>query len=449
MNRTSTEGHLVAPPIDTAVLVAVDVSGSGQGGPSLWSVEDSIEELSRLVDTAGASVVGTLQQRMSSPVPATFIGSGKVEELKNLAQATGASVVVFDDELSPRQQFNLEKELGGNIRVADRTAIILDIFAQHARTREGKLQVELATYEYELPRLRGMWSHLEKEKLGGGVGARFGMGESQLETDRRLARKRIALLKRELERVSAERDTQRRERIESGTLRVALVGYTNAGKSSLLRALTGADVLVYDQLFATLDSTTRRLTLPAGREVTLTDTVGFINKLPHQLVAAFKSTLAEVVDADLLLHVVDASSPLVREHIAAVESVLAEIGAERIPRILVWNKADLAADGDYLASLTRTHEHSVVTSAETGDGLPQLLSQIEDFANSRERLVHAVVPYTRGDLLELVHSKGTVQSLSHVEAGTEITAYLPERFASRFDDFAASSSSQALEADSE
>lgn len=418
---------------DRAILVAVDrgVRDVGVG----WPVEDSLAELARLADTAGAEVVGTATQRMVSPVAATYIGSGKVEEVKQLVDDFEASFVIFDDELSPRQQANLEKALGEKVRVADRTGLILDIFAQHARTREGKLQVELATYQYELPRLRGMWQHLEKEKLGGGLGARFGSGESQLETDRRLARKRIAVLRRELEKVERERQTQRRERVESGATRVALVGYTNAGKSTLLNALTGAGVLAYDKLFATLDSTTRRLALPTGRQATITDTVGFINKLPHDLVAAFQSTLAEVVDADILLHVVDASSPMRAESIATVERVLHELGASSVPTILVWNKIDAIEDASEVNSLLAKHPSSVAVSAVTGENLNGLLDAIERVANQQARLMSLMIPYTRGDLLENLRREASIVSLEHVADGTAVTAYVPPRIADPFSEY--------------
>lgn len=426
----ASQHHDLNPTPDRAVLVAVD-RGVSRSTDS-WPIDESLAELERLVDTAGAVVVAQLTQRLSSPIAATYVGSGKVQEIKDVLADHSANFVIFDDELSPRQQANLEKEFGENVRVTDRTGLILDIFAQHARTREGKLQVELATYQYELPRLRGMWQHLEKEKLGGGLGARFGSGESQLETDRRLARGRISALRRELAKVERERETQRRERVERGATRVALVGYTNAGKSSLLNALTGAGVLAYDQLFATLDSTTRRLGLPSGRNATITDTVGFINKLPHDLVAAFRSTLSEVVDADILLHVVDVSSPMRAEAIATVNRVLAEIGASHVPTILVWNKVDLAESAQDVESALQKHPSSVAVSALTGQGLDDLLDTIERVANQQAQLVTALIPYTRGDLVQLAHSEGTVMSIHHGEEGTELAVYIPHRFMDRF-----------------
>jgi len=319
----------------------------------------------------------------------------------------------------------------------DRTALILDVFASHATTREGKLQVELATVEYELPRLRGKWSHLEAEKLGGGVGARFGMGESQLEVDRRLLRKRVSELKRELKRVSVEREMQRSKRIASGIFKVSLVGYTNAGKSSLLNALTGADVLAYDKLFATLDSTTRKLTLASGREITLTDTVGFINKLPHGLVEAFKSTLEEVNQADMLLHVVDASADNCEAQIAAVEEVLREIGAIDKPTLLVFNKTDdLGAGADHvLGRLKELYQGAELISALKGQGLESLLLAIERYAAASSRSMDVLIPFTRGDLVELAHTKTSIVEEDYTEEGTKMTLRVPEGLESHFEPF--------------
>ena len=267
-----------------------------------WPTESSLAELERLAQTAGAEVVATTFQRLESPNPRTFIGSGKVDEVAQLCRSYAADLVIFDDELTPSQQSNLEKQVGKDIKIIDRTALILDIFALHATSREGRLQVRLAQNEYLLPRLRGMWAHLASNRMGGGVGSRFGEGESQLEVDRRMVRKRITSIKRELADISKTRTLQRKQRYHSGIFKVALAGYTNAGKSSLLNTITGAEVLSYDKLFATLDSTTRKLVIPDGRELTLTDTVGFIQKLPTTLVEAFKSTLDEISGADLILH---------------------------------------------------------------------------------------------------------------------------------------------------
>jgi len=327
--------------------------------------------LERLAETADLEVVGRLSQKLAAPQNVTYLGSGKLEETKHLCQELGADVVVFDDELSPRQESTLTREFGEGLMVVDRTALILSIFADHATSREGKLQVELAQLEYELPRLRGKWSHLTKEKLGGGTGARFGSGESQLESDRRMIRKRISILKKKIEAVERERLTQRSRRQASRIFRIVLVGYTNAGKSTLLNRLSSAEVLAYDKLFATLDATTRRIGFEDGRQATLTDTVGFINKLPHTLVASFKSTLDEVREADLLLHVVDAASPVARAQIDAVQEVLLELGAEKKPQMLVFNKCDEIELDERKALLSRW-QGSVTVSALTGEGIEEL-----------------------------------------------------------------------------
>ncbi|MGN0034513.1 MAG: GTPase HflX, partial [Coriobacteriales bacterium] len=319
---------------ERAILVGID------RGQSDWPVEESLSELENLTETAGAVVVGVASQRMVSPNPRTFIGPGKADEIARMTEALDAQLVVFDDELTPSQQANLERILR-RCKVIDRTALILDIFALHATTREGRLQVRLAQNEYLYPRLRGMWAHLASNRMGGGVGSRFGEGESQLEVDRRIVRKRISSIRRELTKLSATRETQRKARNTSLGYRVALAGYTNAGKSSLINRLTGSDVLAHDQLFATLDSTTRKLSLPDGRDATLTDTVGFIQKLPTKLVEAFRSTLDEIVEADLVLQVTDASSAQRVPQMQTVEEVLSQIDAGDIPRILVFNKCDL------------------------------------------------------------------------------------------------------------
>jgi GTP-binding protein HflX len=402
-------------------------------GAGEWPVEESLSELDRLAFTAGIDVVATATQRLDKANPRTFIGAGKAEEVAQLARAQEATVVIFDDDLTPRQQANLETILP-ETRVFDRTALILDIFAMHAVSREGKLQVELAQLEYLLPRLRGMWGHLVRERLGGGRGARFGAGESQLETDRRLARKRIADLKRELRRVSAARETQRKSRAGSGVFRVALVGYTNAGKSSLLNALTGADALVYDMLFATLDSTTRRLTLADGREITLTDTVGFINKLPHGLVEAFKSTLDEVREADLLLHVVDASHIQAEAQIAAVDIVLQEIDAAKAPRVLVLNKIDQLSADDR-SRVGARHPDVVMLSAATGEGLETLLERLAGEAARGSATMTVLVPYTRGELVQLAHERTHLVSERHTPDGTQLVMQVPSAVVPAFSEF--------------
>ena len=336
---------------ERAVLVGVERPGLP------WPLESSLAELERLADTAGADVVATTTQRLDAPNPRTFVGTGKADEIAELARSHEADLVIFDDELTPSQQANLEKVMDKSVKVIDRTALILDIFALHATSKEGRLQVRLAQNQYLYPRLRGMWAHLASNRMGGGVGSRFGEGESQLEVDRRMVRKRITSIRRELERLSDVRSLQRESRYGSGMFKVALAGYTNAGKSSLINRLTGADVLSYDKLFATLDSTTRKFELPEGREVTVTDTVGFIRKLPHQLVESFKSTLDEVREADLLLHVVDISHPSFEEQIAVVKQTLQEIGAGDKPVFLIFNKIDaytyVRKDEDDLTPSTR------------------------------------------------------------------------------------------------
>ncbi len=420
---------------DRAVLVGVD-RGSGE-----WPLEESLAELSRLAHTAGADVVATASQRLDKPNPRTFIGAGKAEEVSELAKHTEANVVVFDDELTPRQQANVE-DLIPDTRILDRTALILEIFAMHATTREGKLQVELAQLEYLLPRLRGMWGHLERERLGGGRGARFGAGESQLETDRRIARRRISEVRRELEHVSAERKLQRKSRARSGVFRVSLVGYTNAGKSTLLNRMTGADVLAYDMLFATLDSTTRKLSLPEGREITLTDTVGFIHKLPHNLVDAFKSTLDEVREADLLLHVVDASHPQRDAQMQAVREVLAEIDAVDKPTLYVFNKVDAIGETDgepadqLLARLRKKYPSAIFTSGLTGEGVDALIQRIGEEAARGSCTLSLTVPFTRGDVVRLAHERAQVVSERHAEDGTHLVLRVPADLVRSFEEFA-------------
>jgi GTP-binding protein HflX len=327
--------HQTAPAPDRAILVAADVPGA------LLPADESLNELAELARTAGAEVVARFTQRLDHPNPATYIGSGKVQEIVEAIRERGANVVIFDDELSPSQQRNLEKALG--VKVIDRTALILDIFATRAQTREGRLQVELAQHQYLLPRLAGQWSHLER--MEGAIGTR-GPGETQIETDRRLIRNRIAKIRRDLEEVRTQRELYRRRRARNNVPVVALVGYTNAGKSTLMRALSGADVLAEDKLFATLDPVTRRISLPSGEIVLLTDTVGFIQKLPTQLVAAFRATLEELEDADLLLHVVDISHPNAYQHVQTVEATLRELCVDRKPQLLALNKVDLLRHED-------------------------------------------------------------------------------------------------------
>lgn len=412
---------------DNAVLVGVDV------GDSLWPIDESLAELERLAHTAGAGIVGVVTQKLERPHSRTFIGSGKAKEVLELVERTGANLVIFDDELTPSQQANLEGILP-DVDVVDRTQLILDIFGMHAVSREGKLQVELAKLEYLLPRLRGMWGHLERERLGGGRGARFGAGESQLEVDRRLARRRISELRRELKSVAAERDLQRKRRARSGVFRVALVGYTNAGKSTLLNALTGADVLAYDMLFATLDSTTRRLDLPEGRQITLTDTVGFIHKLPHGLVEAFKSTLDEVNEADVLLHVTDSGAEQRDAQMQAVREVLEEIGAHIKPSIVVMNKIDALTE-DEAATVAKRYPEALMCSALTGQGMEALIARIGEEAARGGSTVTVVVPYTRGDVVRLAHEKTQILSEQFDETGTRMVLRIPSELSSSFEEF--------------
>lgn len=399
-----------------------------------WPTESSLQELERLAETAGAEVVATTIQKLESPNPRTFIGSGKVEEVAQLCRAHSADLVIFDDELSPSQQSNLEKLIGKDTKIIDRTALILDIFALHATSREGRLQVRLAQNEYLLPRLRGMWAHLASNRMGGGVGSRFGEGESQLEVDRRMIRKRITSIKRELADISRTRQLQRKQRYRSGIYKVALAGYTNAGKSSLLNTITGADVLSYDKLFATLDSTTRKLTIPDGRELTLTDTVGFIQKLPTTLVEAFKSTLDEISGADLILHVVNASDPNFKEQIDTVNEVLAQIGAEEISRIEVFNKTDLLSSDQLQAYRTR-FPHAVFTSTVTGEGIDELIKRIGIAAEAHQMLMEVLIPFTKGDLVSFAHKRCSILAEEYTEEGTHLTLRVSPEFSAQFTDY--------------
>lgn len=415
---------------ERAVLVGIEWPGSP------WPAQSSLDELARLVDTAGPEVVATTTQRLDAPNPRTFVGSGKAAEIAEMCRAYAADVVVFDDELTPSQQANLEKIVDRDVKIIDRTALILDIFALHATTKEGRLQVRLAQNEYLYPRLRGMWAHLASNRMGGGVGSRFGEGESQLEVDRRMVRKRISSIKRELARLDERRAIQRESRYKSATFKIALAGYTNAGKSSLINRLTDADVLSYDKLFATLDSTTRKLRLPEGREVTITDTIGFIRKLPTTLVESFKSTLDEINGADLILHVVDGSSDELSCQMDTVDEVLSQIGAERIERIVVFNKSDLLPSPDAARRLAETHPDSLLVSAHTGEGIDELVERIAKVAASRDALIDVVVPYQRGDLVALAHRRCHIISENHEEEGTHMLLYAPPDVAHQFAEFA-------------
>lgn len=398
--------------------------------------ERGLDELSALIDTAGADEVARVVQRRQAPDPPTFIGKGKAEELKEVALATDCDTVVFDNELTPAQQFNLEKMLGRT--AIDRTAVILDIFAQNAASLEGKTQVELALLRYRLPRLRRTGKTFSQQAGGmsAGGGARIGSrgpGETQLETDRRRLVRRIHKLEADLVDIQRHRDTQRKQRRSSRTQRVAIVGYTNAGKSTLLNRLTDAGVLVEDRLFATLDATTRRLDLPGGESVLATDTVGFVRKLPHQLVEAFKSTLQVAADAHLLIHVVDATAPDVAGNIEAVHTVLREIEAGGVPQLLAFNKSDL--DPETAAILVKRHPGSVAFSARTGDGIDDLLDAVSTQLRAMQPVVELSIPYDRGDALAAVHREGEVLVETHGEHGTTVQARLDAASRAQFLEF--------------
>ncbi len=409
-----------APVPEKAILVGVD------RGDSAWSCDDSLAELARLAHTDGAEVVLTMKQRLDSPVPKTFIGKGKVEELVGYVRELGADVVIFDDELTPSQQSNLEKAVGGSVKIIDRTALILDIFGEHARTHEGRLQVQLAQLQYVLPRLRGMWSHLVGEQTRGGIGGRFGQGESQLEVDRRLIRARITTLRRELQNLEKRRGVQSKARWDSGVYRVALVGYTNAGKSTLLNRLCGSDVYARNELFATLDPTTRSLDLPEGRKITLTDTVGFIQKLPTTLIESFKSTLAEVRAANLLLLVVDATDPRWNDELKAVMDILGEIDSKGIPSVLVLNKVD-ELDLPERKALSQDHRDAVLISAKENIGIDSLLYRIGREASNGDEALTVLVPYEKGLLLKMVHERCQVIRERYVDGGLLATVKASER----------------------
>ncbi|MCX6038112.1 MAG: GTPase HflX [Chloroflexi bacterium] len=423
------------PPRERAFLVGVEVHGQSH----LLTLEDSLTELSLLCDTAGLEVVGELTQKMDRPNPVTFIGSGKVEELKALAEDSLAQVIVFDNELSPRHQRELEKHIGENVRILDRTAVILDIFAQHAHTSEGQLQVKLAQSEYFLPRLTGQWTHLARQAGGGagrsgsvgGVGLR-GPGETQLEVDRRAVRHEIAHLKDELEKVRARRMRHRLQRKRSRIPAVVLVGYTNAGKSTLLNRLAKSDIYVADHLFATLDPTTRRVELSGGYQAIFTDTVGFIQKLPTTLVAAFRATLEEIAEADLLLHVVDISHPNAMNQAEAVHETLEEIEAEHVPVITVLNKIDLLSDPAAARSALKHFPQAVAISARSGEGIGDLLGMLRSTLYETFTPILVRLPYQQGQLISLFHEFGQVERLEHGRKGVLIQGRIPGRLVAQF-----------------
>ena len=427
------------PPRERAFLVGVDLFKQ----KAFLSLEDSLAELALLSDTSGLDVVGELTQKLDRPHVKTYIGPGKVEELKMLVEETVSQVVIFDDELSPRHQRELQESLGLSVKVLDRTALILDIFAQHAHTSEGMLQVELAQYEYYLPRLTGQWTHLERQAGGGGgragstggVGLR-GPGETQLEVDKRAIRKRIAHLKRELEKVEAHRQRYRAQRKRSRIPTVALVGYTNAGKSTLLNHLAKSEVYVADQLFATLDPTTRRVELPGGYQALLTDTVGFIQKLPTTLVEAFHATLEEIVEADLLLHVVDISHPNALNQFQSVQETLDQLGAHHIPVVTALNKVDQLRDPEAAkAAATAISPKAVTISAVKGLGISDLLRVIQEELYETYSPIVVKLPYQQGALISLFHEAGQVERIEHERGGVLMQGRIPGRLLAQFSDW--------------
>lgn len=413
---------------ERALLVGIDNSRSE------WDTEESLDELARLAHTAGSEEVARTSQRLQKPNPATFVGSGKVDEIANLCESLDIDVVIFDDELTPTQQSNLERSVRRDVKIIDRTALILDIFALHAKTKEGRLQVRLAQNQYLYPRLRGMWAHLASNRMGGGVGSRFGEGESQLEVDRRMVRKRITKIKKELVSLSKVRAQQREERYKSGIFKISLVGYTNAGKSSLLNAVCDAGVYSDDLLFATLDSTTRRIDLPEGREVTLTDTVGFIQKLPTTLIEAFKSTLDEIRGSDLLLHIVDASSDSKYIQMKSVDDVLEQIDASSKPRIVVFNKCDLLNE-ESLIALKHRNPDALFVSAIQKTGIEELIDYISKAATSKDVSMKLLVPFDRGDIVSLAHRRCSIVNEEFCENGTNLTLRVPEAMVGMFSMF--------------
>ncbi|MEZ0578117.1 GTPase HflX [Nocardioides sp. MH1] len=410
--------------LERVVLVGVWTEGT------IEDAENSMAELALLAETAGSEVLDAIYQRRQSPDPATYVGRGKVEGIREIVQASGADTVICDGELAPSQLRNLEDKI--KVKVVDRTALILDIFAQHAKSKEGKAQVELAQLNYMKQRLRGWGGNLSRQvggrvAGGAGIGGR-GPGETKIETDRRRINDRIAKLRRELKAMSGTRETMRQERRRNLVPSVAIAGYTNAGKSSLLNRLTGAGVLVEDALFATLDPTTRRAQASDGRVYTMSDTVGFVRHLPHQLVEAFRSTLEEVADSDLIVHVVDGSHVDPEGQISAVREVLAEIGAAKIPELIVINKADVA-DPMVVARLKQREPHTVVVSARTGEGIADALAAIEADLPRPQVEFDALVPYARGDLVDQIHRLGEITSLEHTADGTRISGRATEALA--------------------
>jgi GTP-binding protein HflX len=416
---------------EKAFLVGVELYG---GDNPTWKAEDSLEELAFLAQTADVEVAGQTFQRLAKPYTGTFLGKGKVKEIRRLKEELHYDLVIVDYELTPGQATNLEEEW--DVRVVDRTGLILDIFARHAQTAEGRLQVELAQYEYLLPRLRGRWTHLSRQGVGG-VGLR-GPGETQLEVDRRHIRDHISALKRRLQDVHTHRELYRARRRRAGVPVVSLVGYTNAGKSTLLNALSGAEVYVADQLFATVDPTTRRIDLPGGREVLFTDTVGFIQRLPTTLVAAFRATLEEIGDADILVHVLDISHPNAQEQADTVQRVLKELEVGDIPQIVALNKVDRVGAGTAdevgaLAGELGIPADHVAISALHGWGLDTLLQRIEAVLDRENVSMDVTIPYNRQDLVSLFRERGRVEAEEYGEEGIHLSGRLPKRYVRRFE----------------
>lgn len=434
--------HQTATQQERALLVGAEVYGNREA----WHIDDSLDELALLADTAGLLVVGTVSQKLDHPNPKTYLGPGKMREIAAMRSETPYDVVIFDDELSPSQARNLEEITG--VKVIDRTSLILDIFASHARTKEGSLQVELAQYEYLLPRLRRAWTHLERQSGGGGGGSGVGVGlrgpgETQLESDQRIIGKRIALLKELLVDVHRHRELYRQNRQASGLPVLSLVGYTNAGKSTLLNALSEstARVLAADQLFATLDPTTRKVALPGGRLVLMTDTVGFIQRLPTALVAAFRATLEEIAEADLLLHVLDLTHPNAEEQAKTVINTLAELKLQDKPILTVFNKIDRLSDGNeadlaqLVAELGIPAEPWVAISAQTGEGMQRLQAKIEELLIERMVRIEAHIPYKSNDLVALWHERGVIDSEEFGADGTTVRGAMPRQYAHRYERF--------------
>lgn len=425
-------------PREKAFMVGVEIHNQKR----LLSLDESLAELYLLADTAGLNVVGQTTQKLDQPNVQTFIGAGKIEEIKALVEETQAEVIILDEELSPRHQRELENIFGETVRIIDRTALILDIFAQHAHTSEGVLQVELAQYEYRLPRLTRYWTHLARQAGGGGgrtgstggVGLR-GPGETQLEVDRREIRRRIGHIKEQIEKVRIHRQQYRANRKRSRIPVVALVGYTNAGKSTLLNYLSKADIYVANQLFATLDPTTRRVELPGGHIALFTDTVGFIQKLPTTLVAAFRATLEEITEADLLLHVVDITHPEVQAHTKAVAQILQEIGASEIPVLTAVNKIDRLNDPERARHVLEIFSNSVAISALKGEGIADLLSKINQHLFETFVPLTVKIPYQQGGLIALFHEQGQVDQEEHGMGGVILNGRIPGRLLTHFRPF--------------